>query len=81
MFTIGIGRMYVDGLLAECHGLKPLVFDPILGELDGILQFPTCSTQIEGQPLLNQAQRGDGQVQLLDILSRPPSRSTRIDCR
>jgi hypothetical protein len=38
----------------------------LLGELDGILQFPTCSTEIEGQPLLNQAQCGDGQVQLLD---------------
>lgn len=40
MFTIGIGRMYVDGLLAECHGLKPVVFDPILGELDGTLPIP-----------------------------------------
>ena len=40
MFTIGVGRMYVDGLLAECHGLKPLVFDPILGELDGTLPIP-----------------------------------------
>jgi hypothetical protein len=38
----------------------------LLGELDGILQFPTCSTEIEGQPLLNQAQRGDGQVLLLE---------------
>jgi hypothetical protein len=37
MFTIGIGRMYVDGLLAECHGLNPVVFDAILGELDGTL--------------------------------------------
>jgi len=40
MFTIGIGRMYVDGLLAECHGLTPIVFDPILGELDGTLPIP-----------------------------------------
>src|SRR5260370_2937980 len=40
MVTIGIGRMYVDGLLAECHGLKPPVFDPILGELDGTLPVP-----------------------------------------
>ncbi len=39
-FNIGIGRMYVDGLLAECHGLQPVVFDPILGELDGTLPVP-----------------------------------------
>jgi hypothetical protein len=32
-FTIGIGRMYVDGLLAECHGLSPVIFHPTLGEL------------------------------------------------
>lgn len=40
LFTIGIGRMYVDGLLAECHGLPPVVFDPTLGELDGTLPIP-----------------------------------------
>ena len=32
-FTIGIGRIYVDGLLVECHGLPPAQFDPVLGEL------------------------------------------------
>jgi hypothetical protein len=32
-FTIGIGRLYVDGLVAECHGLPPAQFDPILGEM------------------------------------------------
>jgi hypothetical protein len=32
-FTIGIGRLYVDGLLAECHGLPPAKFDPVLGEI------------------------------------------------
>lgn len=40
MFTIGIGRMYVDGLLAECRGLSPLTFDPVLGEMDGTLPIP-----------------------------------------
>jgi hypothetical protein len=39
-FTIGIGRMYVDGLLAECHGLNPFVYDPILGEVDGSTPVP-----------------------------------------
>src|ERR1051326_7642284 len=37
--TIGPGRMYVDGLLAENHGRapkgKPLDFDPALAELRG----------------------------------------------
>lgn len=34
-FTIGIGRLYVDGLLAECHGAPnpaKRVFDDLLGE-------------------------------------------------
>jgi hypothetical protein len=32
-FTIGLGRMYVDGLLAENHGVDPENrFDPVLGE-------------------------------------------------
>ncbi len=33
--TIGRGRIYVDGLLAENHGVKPLVFDPVLAEQFG----------------------------------------------
>src|SRR5262245_46833924 len=33
--TIGPGRIYVDGLLAENHGQAPLDFDPILAELRG----------------------------------------------
>src|SRR5262245_58534095 len=33
--TIGRGRMYVDGLLAENHGDAPLAFDPHLAELVG----------------------------------------------
>jgi len=41
-FTIGIGRMYVDGLMGENHGLDPTAptkrtYDPILGELVGNL--------------------------------------------
>jgi Family of unknown function (DUF6519)/Carboxypeptidase regulatory-like domain/Right handed beta helix region len=39
-FTIGIGRMYVDGLLAECHGLSPAIYDATLGELDGTVPIP-----------------------------------------
>src|ERR1035438_7441346 len=44
-FTIGIGRMYVDGLLAENHGIDPTkpakrIYDPILGELVGTAPIP-----------------------------------------
>ena len=39
-FTIGIGRMYVDGLLAECHGLPPSKYDDSLGELMGTAPVP-----------------------------------------
>src|SRR5438128_12525247 len=30
--TIGRGRMYVDGLLAENHGAGAAEYDPVLGE-------------------------------------------------
>ena len=39
-FTIGVGRMYVDGLLAECHGVSPLVYDATLGEVNGSAPVP-----------------------------------------
>jgi hypothetical protein len=35
--TIGVGRIYVDGLLAENHGGAPLEFDPVLAEQRGTL--------------------------------------------
>jgi len=38
--TIGRGRMYVDGLLAENHGKVPLEFDPVLAEQRGTLSVP-----------------------------------------
>src|SRR6266508_6678765 len=38
--TIGRGRLYADGLLAENHGLPPLEFDPVLGEQRGTLAVP-----------------------------------------
>lgn len=39
-FMIGIGRMYVDGLLAECHGLEPLIYDDSLSEQRGTTEIP-----------------------------------------
>ncbi|MFI5045303.1 MAG: DUF6519 domain-containing protein, partial [Acidimicrobiales bacterium] len=38
--TIGRGRMYVDGLLAENHGVVPLEFDPLLAESTGSEDMP-----------------------------------------
>jgi hypothetical protein len=38
--TIGRGRIYVDGLLAENHGKSPLEFDPVLAEQRGTLAVP-----------------------------------------
>ena len=39
-FTIGRGRMYVDGLLAENHGAGPPEWDPALAELRGTGPVP-----------------------------------------
>ncbi len=43
-FDIGIGRAYVDGIQAECHGLSSLLspprYDEVLGEEQGTLPVP-----------------------------------------
>jgi hypothetical protein len=38
--SIGRGRMYVDGLVAENHGRPPAGFDPLLGERTGSTDTP-----------------------------------------
>jgi Family of unknown function (DUF6519) len=38
--TIGVGRIYVDGLLAQNHGLAPYTWDPTLAENVGTLPTP-----------------------------------------
>jgi hypothetical protein len=43
--SIGRGRMYVDGLLAENHGITPTGFDPLLSERTG-----TADTAYDKQP-------------------------------
>jgi len=48
--TIGRGRLYADGLLAENHGLPPREFDPVLGEERGTGAIP-----YEEQPYLPNA--------------------------
>ena len=40
VLTIGPGRMYVDGLLAENHGAAPLAWDPSLAETTGTGAVP-----------------------------------------
>ena len=50
-FTIGIGRMYVDGLLVECHGLGPQIYDEILGELRGTEEPPYIDQPYFPSPL------------------------------
>jgi hypothetical protein len=40
VLTIGRGRIYVDGLLAENHGKAPLEFDPVLAEERGTQAVP-----------------------------------------
>lgn len=39
-FNIGIGRAYVDGIQAECHGLDPQLYDAVLGEEQGTRPVP-----------------------------------------
>jgi hypothetical protein len=43
--TIGRGRAYVHGILTECHGADPAVYDPVLGEVHG-----TAPLAYEKQP-------------------------------
>lgn len=39
-FNIGIGRMYIDGIQVENHGLPPLEYQSDLGEMRGTAQVP-----------------------------------------
>jgi len=39
-FDIGIGRMYVDGIQVENHGLPPLEYQADFGEMHGTVQVP-----------------------------------------
>lgn len=48
---IGIGRMYVDGLLAECHGRDPQIYTPDLGELQGTTAIPYSDQPYYPAPL------------------------------
>jgi hypothetical protein len=53
--NIGFGRMYVDGLLAENHGLPPGTWDPALEELSGVPQpQPTTVSNTPSIPFTSQ---------------------------
>jgi hypothetical protein len=64
--NIGLGRMYVDGLLAENHGLPPGLWDPALEELSGVAQpaspaiGPSPAIPFTQQPYLPAAGLGLG---------------------
>ncbi len=44
--SIGQGRIYVDGMLAENHGGTPLQWDPALAELEGTTRSPSSPSPI-----------------------------------
>jgi hypothetical protein len=50
-FEIGIGRMYVDGIQVENHGLPPLAYLADLGELRGTAQVPYADQPYLPAPL------------------------------
>src|SRR5580698_4893038 len=51
--TVGVGRMYVNGILVENRGSKSAaVWDPTLGGLSGL---PFTSTDYTGQPYVHGA--------------------------
>jgi hypothetical protein len=53
--NIGLGRMYVDGLLAENHGPTPGTWDPALEELSGVPQpQPTTVSSSPSIPFTSQ---------------------------
>src|SRR5262249_62049167 len=40
LFDMGTGRMYVDGIQVENHGLPPLAYQADLGEMRGTAPIP-----------------------------------------
>src|SRR5689334_1059907 len=49
--TIGRGRMYVDGLLAENHGAGSPEFDRLLAELRGVDGIPYLAQPYHPRPI------------------------------
>ena len=62
--SIGPGRIYVDGILAENHGATPLQWDPALAELEG-----TTALSFFAQPYL--PFNATNQPAPADVFNRP----------
>jgi hypothetical protein len=69
-FTIGVGRMYVDGLLAECHGLGPSQYDAVLGEVNGAAPVPFDGQPYYPNPSPRPSARGATDLIYLDVWRR-----------
>lgn len=73
-FSIGVGRMYVDGLLAECHGIAqgvpPTTFDASLGEIVGNAPVPFNSQPYCPNPSPLPSGAGVTDLIYLDVWSR-----------
>ncbi len=70
-FNIGIGRAYVDGIQAECHGLDPQCYDPVLGEEQGTLPVPYNDQPYLPAPLPTAlSSAGDTDLIYLDVWQR-----------
>jgi uncharacterized Zn-binding protein involved in type VI secretion len=66
--SIGRGRMYVDGLLAENHGITPMGFDPLLSERTGTADTPY--TQQPYWPTPDPLPSGGPHLAYLDVWER-----------
>jgi hypothetical protein len=64
--TIGRGRMYVDGLLAENHGVAPDDFDAVLAETTGTVDTPYDQQPYGADPL----PQGGTHLAYLDVWQR-----------
>ncbi len=62
--SIGVGRIYVDGILAENHGGTPIQWDPALAELEG-----TTALSFFAQPYL--PFNATNQPAPADVFNRP----------
>ncbi len=70
--TIGPGRIYVHGILAEQHGQTPLEWDPVLAELRGTAAIPYEQQPYLKDPTLiaSPPQEGGPHLVYLDVWRR-----------